>query len=51
VIKLNVFARPKSAGTEFGSSFTACLKYLAAFTFSPVFAKRVARWMHEPKCS
>ena len=51
VMKLKVFARPKRAGTEFGSSLTACLKYLAALTFSPVLANRVARWMQEPKCS
>jgi len=43
VMKLKVLARPKLAGTELGSSLTACLKYFAAFMLSPVFASRVAK--------
>ena len=51
VMKLYVFARPNRAGTEFGSSLTACLKYFAALIFSPVLANKVARWIQAPKCS
>jgi hypothetical protein len=43
VMKLKVFASPKLAGTEFGSSLTACLKYLAALMLSPVLASNVAK--------
>lgn len=51
VIECRILPMPKLAGIDYGFSLRACLKYLAAFLFSPVFARSVARWMQAPKFS